>query len=148
MDRSVREKSLQELEGEDWGEPGYPSYLVTECHRLRRVPLQEFGPEDLRIMIGQQIGVEYFVPLALEQLTANPWISGDLYDGDLLVSVLGLPYSYWQQYPQQEQRFQAVVEVALREARFGRQVEEPDKDTLRRLEQWHGSRSSGVERRG
>jgi hypothetical protein len=35
-------KSLQELEGTDWGEPDYPSHLVKTCHRLRRKPLQEF----------------------------------------------------------------------------------------------------------
>ena len=142
MDRSVREKSLQELEGEDWGEPSHPSHLVTECHRLRRVPLQEFGPEDLRIMIGQQIGEEYLVPLALEQLAANPWISGDLYDGDLLVSVLGLPHSYWQQHPQQEQRFRAVVEAALLEARYGWRIEEPDEETIQWLEKWRDSRQA------
>lgn len=134
------------MEGEDCGEPGYPSHLVTECHRLRRVPLQEFGPEDLRIMIGQQIGLEYLVPLALEQLTANPWISGDCYEGDLLASVLRLPYSYWQQHPEQEQCFRAAVEAALLEARCGRQVEEPDEVTLHRLAKWRDYQQSGVER--
>jgi hypothetical protein len=34
-----RNKSLQQLEGEDWGEPTYDSHLVTGCHRLHRVPL-------------------------------------------------------------------------------------------------------------
>jgi hypothetical protein len=33
------DKSLQELERADWGEPTYDSYLVTTVHRLRRVPL-------------------------------------------------------------------------------------------------------------
>lgn len=51
MHRFDRNKSLEQLEGQDWGEPTYDSHLVTECHRLRRVPLREFTTENLRIMI-------------------------------------------------------------------------------------------------
>lgn len=39
---SVRNKTLQELEGLDWGEPNYGSHLVTEAHRLWRIPLKQF----------------------------------------------------------------------------------------------------------
>ena len=59
-----RSKSLEELEGHDWDEPTYDSGLVTECHRLHRVPLCDFTVENLRITIGQIIGLEYLVPLA------------------------------------------------------------------------------------
>ena len=63
-----RSKSLQQLDGEDWGEPTFDSHLVTECHRLHRVLLRDFTVEDLRITIGQQIGLDYLIPLALERL--------------------------------------------------------------------------------
>ena len=56
---SILDKSLQELEQSDWGEGKYGSYLVTTIHRLRRIPLGQFGIEDLRIMIGQNIGLQY-----------------------------------------------------------------------------------------
>ncbi len=59
---SVLEKSLQELEHSDWGEPTYDSHLVTTIHRLRRVPLRQYTVEDLRIMIGQNIGLQYLIP--------------------------------------------------------------------------------------
>ena len=52
-----RRKSLQELERDGWGQPDYDSHLVQTCHRLRRVPLADFTTEDLRIMIGQKIGL-------------------------------------------------------------------------------------------
>ena len=58
-----RQKSLQELEQDNWGEPPYNSYLVTTIHRLRRKPLAEFATEDLRIMIGQRIGLPFLIPL-------------------------------------------------------------------------------------
>jgi hypothetical protein len=63
-----RNRSLQELEGVDWGDPTDQSSLVTTCHRLRRRPLIQFTEEDLRIMIGQNISLPYLIPLAVERL--------------------------------------------------------------------------------
>jgi len=94
-----RSKSLQQLEGDAWGEPTYDSYLVTECHRLRRVPLREFTAEDLRIMIGQRIGLPYLIPIALEVLHADPFAEGAYYRGDLLAAVLRAEVAFWRQYP-------------------------------------------------
>jgi hypothetical protein len=91
-----RAKSLEELEDEVWGEPQYKSYLVVTCHHLRRKPLEEFIVEDLRILIGQNIGLRYLMPLALEHLRANPFVSGDYYGGDLLKSVLTVKCEFWQ----------------------------------------------------
>jgi hypothetical protein len=113
-----RRKSLQELENESWGEPAYDSYLVTTVHRLRRKPLREYTVEDLRIMIGQQIGLTYLIPLALERLAENPLASGDFYNGDLLQMVRSVDSGYWQQHKEQ---WRAVEEIlveweALKEA--------------------------------
>jgi len=94
-----RHKSLQDLEGVDWGEPTFPSHLVTTCHRLHRTPLQDFTVEDLRIMIGQQMGLPYLVPLALEHLRVNPFVSGDFYPGDLLKVVMLVAPAFWQTHP-------------------------------------------------
>lgn len=41
-------KSLEELEHEIWGPPEFDSHLVTECHRLRKVPLCELTVENLQ----------------------------------------------------------------------------------------------------
>ena len=59
-----RRKSLQQLEKQDWVDPGFDSQLVRTCHRLWRIPLAEFTAGDLRIMIGQGIGLPFLVPLA------------------------------------------------------------------------------------
>ncbi len=99
MERVDRSRSLQDLEGEDWGEPTYDSHLVTECHRLHRVPLSKFSVEDLRIMIGQGFGLRYLVPLALEQLRENPLAEGAHYPGDLLVNLLQAGPQFWQEHP-------------------------------------------------
>ena len=82
-------KTLDELEGVVWGEPTYDSYLVRTCHRLRTKPVDEFTVEDLRIMIGQEIGLPHLVPRAVAVLEREPLAEGDFYPGDLLASVLG-----------------------------------------------------------
>src|SRR5262245_2989891 len=106
-----RRKSLQQLDGQDWGEPNFPTHLVRECHRLRRVALRDFTPENLRIMIGQNIGLPYLVPLALELLRLDPFTEGDFYKGDLLQSVLRVEASFWQRRPDLRKE---TAEVATR----------------------------------
>ncbi|MBW8637793.1 hypothetical protein K1W69_11395 [Hoeflea sp. WL0058] len=80
--------TLEQLENDDWGETDAPTWLVQECHRLRRKPIEEFNNEDLRIMIGQNIGLKYLVPKALEVLRKDPLAAGDFYEGDLLRAVI------------------------------------------------------------
>ena len=94
-----RSKSLEELEGDRWGERFFPSHVVTEIFRLRRVPLDAFTTENLRIMIGQQQSLQYLLPIAIEKLEADPWISGDFFRGDLLEAVLSVKPEFWTTQP-------------------------------------------------
>ncbi len=81
-------RTLEQLEKDVWSEPDYPSHLVETCHRLRKKPLRDFTTEDLRIMIGQDIGTPFLLPLALDRLEDKPLAAGDFYEGDLLQAVL------------------------------------------------------------
>ncbi|MAM87500.1 MAG: hypothetical protein CME36_09365 [unclassified Hahellaceae] len=56
--------------------------------------------EDLRLLIGQGIGLEHLVPLALAVLADNPLARGKLYRGDLLTAVAGLPDAFWHDNPE------------------------------------------------
>jgi hypothetical protein len=111
--KSDRSKSLQQLGWQDWGEATYDSRLVKECHRLRRVPLSKFEAEDLRIMIGQNLGLEYLVPLAIEQLQEDPLAEGAYFPGDLLVSVLGGKAEFWRAHPGLRDQTRALAERAI-----------------------------------
>ena len=102
------DKTLDQLEGIEWGEPNFGSYVVINCCRPRRVPLKDFTAEDLRLMIGQNISIEYLAPLALEQLELDPMVSGMYGDGDLLKSVQRLPSGFWEQHPELRERWQRV----------------------------------------
>ncbi len=92
-------RSLQEIEGVDMGEPTYESSLVINCHRLHKIPLKDFEVEDLRRMIVQQFSLTYLVPLALQELHKCPYAGGDLYEGALLNAVLGIEAAFWHQRP-------------------------------------------------
>ena len=106
-----REKSLETLEKDSWGEPDYDSHLVKTCHKLRKKPLKDFEIEDLRIMIGQNIGLKFLIPLALEKLRENILAEGDFYEGDLLNSVLTSDNEFW---IKELNRFKELEEIILK----------------------------------
>ena len=110
LSEKQKRHSLQELEGQDWGEASFPSYLVRTCHALHRKPLRDFTVEDLRIMIGQNFSLEYLIPLALEHLQREPLAEGDFYPGDLLGCVLGrVEPEFWQKRPDLRQAVEEIV---------------------------------------
>jgi hypothetical protein len=102
--------SITELTGEDWGTPPYDSTLVSRCYQLRKKPLNTFSIEDLRIMIGQNISLEYVIPLALRRLTQNILAEGDFYPGDLLEKILRSEARFWLSNPGSRQQ---VIDLYL-----------------------------------
>jgi hypothetical protein len=92
MDKS---KTLEVLEQDFWPSPEFQSHLVTTCHRLRKVPLEKLSAENLRMLIGQKIGLQFIVPIALDKLEENLLASGDMYEGDLLSSLASLSSEFW-----------------------------------------------------
>jgi hypothetical protein len=81
--------TLDDLEGVRSPEkPTFGSHLVQTCTQLRMESLDEFTTEDLRIMIGQNIGLPHLLPRAVAVLEADPLAEGDYHPGDLLNAVL------------------------------------------------------------
>jgi contact-dependent growth inhibition (CDI) system CdiI-like immunity protein len=102
-------KNLDELEGTEWGPPAWDSYLVTTCHRLRKKPIGQLTVEDLRILIGQKIGLRFLVPLALEVLEREPLVAGDFYEGDLLSATLSAGRDFWTREWDWAERLRRIV---------------------------------------
>lgn len=88
-------KTLEVLENDFWGPPGFESHLAISCHKLRKVPLYKLTPENLRMLIGQEIGLQYLIPLALDILEDNLLVSGDMFEGDLLCCVAKVSRQFW-----------------------------------------------------
>src|SRR5262245_28796046 len=109
-------ETLDELEGVEWGEPGFNSLLVRESHRLRKKPVDEFTVEELRVMIGQQIGLDHLMPRAVNFLERQPLAEGDFFPGDLLLNVIRA--SDWlRARPEVHARIESIIQRALNEIR-------------------------------
>ena len=91
--------SIEQLENKDWGEPNFHSYVVETTHRAVKKPLKDLTLEEVRVLIGQKIGLKYILPIALEALQQNPIVEVTYYEGDLLCSVLRLEEKDWSDNP-------------------------------------------------
>ena len=104
-----RSNSLQDLVG-SLKHNDDPSFLASECRRLYTQPITKLTTEDLRLLIGQKIGLDHLVPVALGVLEKDPLVGGKLYSGDLLQSVASAPEEFWAANPALNNR---LVEVKI-----------------------------------
>lgn len=116
-----RKKSIEELEGVSWSAPAFNSHLVTECHRLRTVPIESLSVENLRMLIGQNIALELLVPIALDHLESAPLASGAMYKGDLLFSLASVQNEFWVSNSQLNNR---LVEIKIEVEEIGKTINE------------------------
>ncbi len=82
------EKTIEELEDQVWPEPEFSSYVVTESHRLRKIKIRDLTIEQLRLAYSQETGTVFLKNRVIKELRIDPLVSGDFYDGDLLLSVM------------------------------------------------------------
>lgn len=85
------DRSLQDVEGEEWGPaPAGATTVISRVHEARTLPLRDLEVEDLRLLVGQRVGLDVIVPLAAAVVADDPWAEGDFYPGDLLAALLRL----------------------------------------------------------
>ena len=65
-------------------------------------------------MIGQNIGLVYLVPLALNELRKCPLAEGDYYPGDLLNMVLRTDPQTWREHPDWRAEVREIGVIALK----------------------------------
>lgn len=111
--RNIRDKSLEQLGAVPEVVPQGESHVVSELRRLRAVPLKALRLEDLRFLIGQSVGLEYLIPIALDHLEVHPLASGDFYHGDLLKNVMDAPESFWIGRPELRLRLIHALELGV-----------------------------------
>lgn len=117
LENNWRQKSLESLEKKTWpalsSDEG--SYLIKTCNSLRKKQLQDFTTEDLRIMIGQEIGLYFLMPLAIETLTNDLFAEGDMYEGDLLKNVLDVDTKFWDDNKNYWQQLNEIIKDRRKE---------------------------------
>ena len=81
MNKKYLEKNLAQLE-KDTSDQIFPddmSPLIGRERELTRKPLKDFTAGNLRFMIQLGYGLKFLVPMAIETLADNPFVSGDYY---------------------------------------------------------------------
>ncbi|MFF7381200.1 contact-dependent growth inhibition system immunity protein [Streptomyces griseoluteus] len=105
-----RDRSLEELERACWSAPsGGETRLMATVHELRRKPIGGLTAEDMRLLIGQDVGLSYLLPLAVEVLRVDPLAEGDMYEGDLLAAVLTRSAEVWIAFPDLGREVRLIV---------------------------------------
>jgi hypothetical protein len=104
-----KEKGLSVLPAAS--EEEYP--LPAWYRSVREMPIDELTVEDISKAVRQNVHLEHVVPLALRVLESEP-LAGELYDGELLVSLKAVPTQYWLQHRDEQRSVKSVIEAALR----------------------------------
>jgi hypothetical protein len=106
----MSEPTIESIEQDGW--PGLDegaTDLVRRVHALRRTPVADLSPDDLRVLLGQRVGVAVVLPIALERVAADPLLEGDYYPGDVLNALLGLGREFWGEHPVERARLVDVI---------------------------------------
>ncbi len=96
LENNWRQKSIENLEKDFWGPtPKDSTPLVDKVHRLRTIQIEKIEPKDVRLLIGQNVGLRFLIPVALDILSDDIFIDTDFYNGDLLQNVLQVDKNFW-----------------------------------------------------
>jgi hypothetical protein len=87
--------TLEQLENDYWKDYNFETNLIKNCHEYRKIKLKDLTVEQIRLLIGQNIGLKYLIPIALDFLDNNILCEGDLYEGGLLSNILKVENEYW-----------------------------------------------------
>lgn len=65
--------------------------------------------EEIRLLIGQKIGLQYLIPVALSIIRKNPLVEITFFEGDLLLQLLELSDSDWEHNKEDFKLFQTII---------------------------------------
>ncbi len=109
----IDEMSIEALESQYWDDIEFDSYVVRTAQEARKKPLSKLSKEEIRLLIGQKIGLKYVIPKAIDLLEQNPLIEVYYYEGDLLSNMLKLSFDDWCDNYDQLHSFQIILEKNL-----------------------------------
>ena len=111
MEPKLYKKSIKQLEKDYSTDPSeFPTGLVENCYKYRKIPIEDLNIEQLRLLISQNIGIEYIIGIVLKTLERNVIAEGDLYEGDLLNAVSKIPSEFWNENKTEFGIFKSIVE--------------------------------------
>jgi hypothetical protein len=128
-------KSIEQLENDYWANIDFPTPLVEKCYKYRKIPISDLSVEQVRLLLGQKIGVKFLLDRAVKFLQEDILSEGDFFPGDLLVSVLRLDQENWKDNADLQSDFGRLL------VRSGSQImASDDPDVLKEVEDYKKSR--------
>lgn len=106
---NINDKSIEELENDYWEDSDFNSYIVQTTQNARKKPVSQLSDEEIRLLIGQKIGLKYLIPIALSLISKDPLVEVTFYKGDLLSQLLKLSYNDWEQNEEDLKYFQKII---------------------------------------
>ncbi|MCT9009398.1 contact-dependent growth inhibition system immunity protein [Streptomyces rhizosphaerihabitans] len=119
-----RGSSVEELEGLRWPVPPADSTpMVRNVYELRRRPVATLEPHELARLIGQDVGLRWLLPLAVEILrsAAPKRAEGGWFDDDLLYAVVTRKPEVWAAAPEPAHELRETVAALTDVSRHVRQ---------------------------
>lgn len=112
--KKLLKRNLQQLEKEFPNEvlPKEKLPLLPREKDYSKIPLEEFGTEQLCFMILHGLGLKFLVPMAIEILTENPFAEGENIGYSLIGAVLGIKPSFWRENPELYQKVEEILQTA------------------------------------
>jgi hypothetical protein len=91
-------RSLNQVMKLETAPPPYATQMVEQIEIACATPLKDLSVDQVRLLIGQQIGLEFIMPRALYELSKNPLVYASYYQGDLLNACLSVDREFWMQH--------------------------------------------------
>ena len=106
---NIQDKSIEELENAYWEDSDFGSYVVQTSQRARKKPLSQLSKEEVRLLIGQKIGLRWLIPAALSIISGDPLAEITYFEGDLLLQLLRLSDEDWEHNREDLERFRTII---------------------------------------
>lgn len=119
------DRSIEELEGFYPKDSAVDSYVIRTSLEAVKKPLSRLSNEEIRLLIGQKIGLKHLIPMAVETIYEEPLIEVGYFEGDLLLQLLRLSESDWCDNKEDFKWLRAIVENNLERIRSCEEI--PDK---------------------
>ncbi|MFC8091303.1 MULTISPECIES: contact-dependent growth inhibition system immunity protein [unclassified Streptomyces] len=118
-----RNKSLEQLDGERWGEPpADATSLVRTVYEWRRRPIGTLEPHELARLLGQNVGLPWLLPLGVEIVReAAKQPTGGFLDGDLLYALVTRSPEVWTANPEPALELKTAVSMLPELSRYVKQ---------------------------
>lgn len=106
--------SISQLEGWSWTSEipteEDDSYVVYNFYLLHNKPLNDYTADDIHFMIGQDTGLEYLVPTALELIDENITLEASYYPFDMLRQLMRIEIEYWKKNIDQYNKLNQIID--------------------------------------